>query len=288
MSEIINAVRELLYTDLVRKGLKAALIMLGGFLLTSLLTRKIKERQLAPQQYLLVRQVLRYGILIACVVISLRELGIDLGVLLGAAGILTVALGFASQTSASNLISGVFLMGEQPFVVGDVIRVGDVTGEVLSIGSLSVNLRTFDNLSVRIPNETVLKSNVVNMTRFPIRRYDLSVNVAYDADLTKVRRILMEVADRIPICLVEPKPVVLIKSYGEWSIQLQLMLWSTKENYLELMNSAGEGVKLAFERAGIKIPFPQRTVRMLGSEHSEQSPRADAQKDAQEEQQQAR
>ena len=83
-----------------------------------------------------------------------------------AAGLLTVALGFAAQTSASNLISGLFLLGERPFVVGDVIRLASgITGEVVGIDLLSVKIRTFDNLLVRVPNETLLKSELTNLTR---------------------------------------------------------------------------------------------------------------------------
>src|SRR5688572_2088908 len=286
MADFMATVRELMDAPIVGKGLRALLVLLIGFLMASLLTRRIKRQHLAPQQHLLVRQVVRYGILIASVVIALRELGIDLGVLLGAAGVLTVALGFASQTSASNLISGVFLMGEGPFVVGDVIKVGEVTGEVLSIGSLSVNLRTFDNLSVRIPNETMLKSNVVNLTRFPIRRFDLAMSVAYDTDLANVRRVLHEVAERNPICLVEPKPLVLFKAYGESSINLMLMVWSTKENYLELINTIPEQVKIAFDESGISIPFPQRTIRMISE--TEQSPRNNSEQKPEQKQQEAR
>src|SRR5688500_15749409 len=278
MSNFIEFARNLLDMPAARGALKAALVLLAGFLLTSLLTRRIKRQHMAPQQHLLIRQVVRYGLLIASVVIALRELGIDLGVLLGAAGILTVAIGFASQTSASNLISGVFLMGEQPFVVGDVIKVGEVTGEVLSIGSLSMNLRTFDNLSVRIPNETMLKSNVVNLTRFPIRRFDLAVSVAYQTDLAKVRRVVHEVAEGSPSCLVEPRPLVLFKWYGELSINLMLIVWSTKENYLELINSIPEQVKTAFDRNEISLPIPQRTVRMISD--AEQSARSNSQQHA--------
>jgi small-conductance mechanosensitive channel len=286
MDQLLQRIQELLELPVMARALKALVVLLGGLLLATLVARRISQRTLAPQQHLLVRQVVRYGILIATVVLALKTFGIDLSVLLGAAGILTVALGFASQTSASNLISGVFLMGEEPFVVGDVIKVGDVVGEVLSIGSLSVNLRTFDNLSVRIPNETMLKSNVVNMTRFPIRRFDLAVNVAYDTELAKVRQVLHQVAEGNPICLVEPKPLVLFKAYGDSSIQLQLMVWSTKENYLELCNSIPEQVKTAFDKTGISMPFPQRTIRMVSE--AEPGSGGNSQHKAKQEEQQAR
>jgi hypothetical protein len=94
---------------------------------------------------------------------ALHQAGLKLGVLPGAAGILTVAIGFASQTSASNLISGLFVIAERPFVVGDIIRVAETTGEVLSVDLLSVKIRTFDNLYVRIPNEGIIREHGIEI-----------------------------------------------------------------------------------------------------------------------------
>ena len=121
---------------------------------------------------------------------ALRELGFDLSVVLGAAGILSVAIGFASQTSTSNLISGLFLMLERPFSIGDVIKVDSTTGEVISIDLLSVKIRTFDNLFVRSPNESMIKTQVTTLTKFPIRRADLQVGIAFKEDIERVKEIL--------------------------------------------------------------------------------------------------
>ncbi|PIQ62043.1 MAG: mechanosensitive ion channel protein [Bacteroidetes bacterium CG12_big_fil_rev_8_21_14_0_65_60_17] len=196
---------------------------------------------------------------------ALMGLGFDLGVLLGAAGILTVAIGFASQTSASNVISGLFLLGERPFAVGDIIRVNQTVGEVLSIDLLSVKLRTFENLFVRIPNETVIKSEVTNLRHFPIRRVDIEVGVAYKEDLRFVREILLDVADRNPLCLEEPAPSILFQMFGDSSIDHTLRVWAKSENFLALRNSIPVEIKQAFDRHGIEIPFPHRTL-YTGSE----------------------
>jgi hypothetical protein len=104
----------------------------------------------------------------------MRQLGFDFTVLLGAAGIVTVAIGFASQTSASNLISGLFLVWRRRSGIGDIVTVDGVTGEVLSVDLLSTKLRTFDNLQVRIPNETMVKARITTLNRFPLRRVDLT------------------------------------------------------------------------------------------------------------------
>ena len=186
----------------------------------------------------------------------MQQLGFDISVLLGAAGILTVAIGFAAQTSASNLISGLFLLGEKPFEVGDVLRVDGETGEVVGIDLLSVKLRTFDNLFVRLPNETLIKSKVVNLTKFPLRRIDLVVGVAYREDLKRVIGLLLEVAERELRCMEEPQPFCVVTAFNTSSIDLQLSVWCRKEVFRDLKSEMMVAIKASFDRNGIEIPFP--------------------------------
>jgi small-conductance mechanosensitive channel len=209
---------------------------------------------------MVLRKVAGVVVLLVTLLWVLRELGMDMGVLLGAAGILTVAIGFASQTSASNLISGVFLMAERPFQIGDLIEVGGTQGYVLAIDFLSVKIRTFDNRMVRIPNESMLKSDVTNLTRFPIRRVDLMIGVAYKEDLERVRELLLEVADRNPRSLDEPKPMFLFKGYGDSALEFQFSVWTVQENFYALRTELYLQVKRVFDEAGIEIPFPHRTL----------------------------
>ena len=244
--------------NLVRAVVKIGLGLVLGRLAGNGLARLFGGED--AQRTMILRRVTFYGVAGLFVASALMELGFDLGVLLGAAGILTVALGFASQTSASNVISGLFLLGERPFSVGDIVRVNGTTGEVLSVDLLSVKLRTFDNLFVRIPNETMIKSEVTNLRRFPIRRVDLLVGVAYKEDLRSVRDVLMEVADRNPLCLEEPQPVIIFRGYGDSSINHQFSVWAATDNYLELRNSIPLDIKEAFDERGIEIPFPHRTL----------------------------
>jgi len=249
-------------------ALWAAAKLIAGLVFARLASQGV-ARLLASQtdthQEILVRRLVFYGIAGLFVASALSEFGFDLSILLGAAGILTVAIGFASQTSASNVISGLFLIGEKPFAIGDVIRVNGAVGEVLSIDLLSVKLRTFDNLFVRIPNETMIKTEVTNLMRFPIRRYDLQVGVAYKEDMRAVREVLMEVADENPLCLEEPKPLIIFQGYGESSLNFQFSVWAKTENYLDLRNTIPTEVKEAFDARGIEIPFPHRTL-YTGSE----------------------
>lgn len=238
--------------------LQAILLIVLGYVLARLARRLVAHltQGARPQSSLLAQRATAYLIFGIFLVSGLRELGFDFTVILGAAGILTAAAAFASQTSASNIISGLFLGLERSVEIGEIITVNGITGEVLSIDLLSTRLRTFDNLLVRVPNETMVKAEITNLGRFPIRRFDLQVGVAYREDLAKVRRILEAVADRNPLCLEEPKPLIIAQGYGASSIDFQLSVWSRRENYLDLRNQIHQEVKEAFDREGIEIPFP--------------------------------
>ncbi len=217
-------------------------------------------KKYSPQQGMVAAKVLLYPGLLLILISVLHQLQFSLAPLLGAAGIVGIAVGFASQTSVSNVISGFFLIAEKPFEVDDVIQVGDTVGRVLSIDTLSVKLRTFDNRFVRIPNETIVKSQVTTITRFPIRRLDLNIGVAYKEDIGRVRALLLEVAHQDPLALMEPQPVVLFDAYGDSALELRLTVWAKRENFLTLKNSLLESVKARFDEAGIEIPFPHRTL----------------------------
>jgi len=243
--------------------LRALVIASVGFVvarMASAAVLRVMGKFLDAQQRMIVSRVVYYVLLGLFLLSALHELGFSLSILVGAAGILSVAVGFASQTSASNLISGLFLVAERPFSVGDVITLGATTGEVLSIDLLSVKLRTLDNLYVRIPNETVIKSEVTTLTKFPIRRIDLQLGVAYKEDIAKVRELLLQLADKNPLSLEEPKPLFIFLGFGDSAINLQFSIWVKRENFLDLKNSIQEEIKIAFEREDIEIPFPQRTL----------------------------
>lgn len=248
---------------LTLNALRATLLLLIGWWLTRLVTR-LADHWLAPrlsehQRQLWLRLLfwLLMGLFLAA---ALHQMGFRISVLLGAAGILSVAVGFASQASMSNVISGLFVLSENSFVVGDVIKVGTTVGEVISIDLLSIKLRTFDNLYVRVPNEQILKSEVVTLTKFPIRRYDLLLGIAYHEDIAQARQVLLDVADTNPLCLDEPAPLIILTGFGESSIDIQFSVWASRENFLALKNAMLEEIKVAFDEKGIEIPFPHRTL----------------------------
>lgn len=234
------------------------------FVVGRLITRTMKPH-FSPHHILLAQKAFLYFGIVLVVCTVLIHLKVNLTAVLGAAGIVTVAIGFAAQTSLSNLISGLFLLGERPFEVGDLIVVGTTRGVVLSIDLLSVKLRTLDNLFVRMPNETLIKSEVTTVTRFPIRRMDINVGVAYKEDVKNVIRVLKEVVDANPNSLNEPEPLILFKDFGASSLDFLVGVWFEKTKFLVLKNSIMQEIKERFDQEGIEIAFPHLTV-YAGSE----------------------
>ncbi|MBU2875916.1 mechanosensitive ion channel family protein [Marinobacter salexigens] len=250
--------------------LSSGFLLVLGIVLASLAARSVSRmmvKRSSRHHTVMVRRLVFYIIFLLFGVAALREAGFSLDVVLGAAGILTVAIGFASQTSASNMISGLFLLVEKPFEIGDFIEVEAIMGEVVGIDMLSVKLRTRDNLYVRIPNETLIKTPVVNRSRFPIRRIDLQVGIAYAEDAEKVEALLLELAEKNPACLEEPKALVLVTAFGPSSVDLQFSFWVPKDKVLEGKSGMLVAIKKTLDEAGIEIPFPHTSI--YAGSHSE-------------------
>jgi small-conductance mechanosensitive channel len=250
--------------DFVVIGIHGALILLIGFVLARALASlagRVAERRGTAQAEMITRRLVFYAVLGLAVAMSLDTMGVELGVLLGAAGILTVALGFAAQTSASNLISGVFLLGERPFSVGETIEVGGTTGEVLAVDLLSVKLRTFDNLYVRVPNETLIKSQITNLSRNPIRRIDMELRVAYSEDLDRLRALLFSLAAADPDILEEPEPKVWVDRLGESAIHIRFLVWAAnRTGFFDVRSRLLEAVARALQQHHVAIGYQKIEV----------------------------
>ncbi|MGH8492082.1 MAG: mechanosensitive ion channel family protein [Moraxellaceae bacterium] len=264
------SLEHLLHPDRIASIVGGLLLFAIGWLIARSLTRLFEsamQHHLSRHQLQIRSRLIYHGILVLFALTGLSTMGVNLTVLLGAAGVLSVAIGFASQTSASNLISGIFLIGEGSFTVGDFIRVGNTEGEVLSIDLLSVKLRTADNLYVRLPNEQLIKTEVINLTRFAIRRINLPVGIAYKEDIGRVRRLLLQVAAADPCCLDEPAPMVIMQNFGDSAINLMFYVWVRRENHLQMRDRLQEDIKEAFDANGIEIPFPQLAIN-ASSDHT--------------------
>lgn len=220
---------------------------------------KLTEHNVSRHHSMLFRRITFYVGLTLSLIFPLKASGIDVTALLGAAGILTAAVAFAAQTSISNFLSGVFLVAEKPFVIGDYVNVNDTLGEVLSIDLLSVKIRTKDNKLVRLPNESLLKSQFCNVSRFPIRRFDMKIRVAFNENLPRIKQILMDAAAQNPLCLVSPLPFMQFLEFGEMGILLQFSVWGKQSTYDDLMTNLQMEIQAALVEADIQLPTPQYT-----------------------------
>ncbi len=202
---------------------------------------------------------------------ALSLVGVNITSILGAAGVLGMAIGFASQTALSNVISGLFIISEKKVKIGDYISVGSDAGSVESIKLLAVWLRKVDNSLVRIPNSTLIQSPMTNITGDELRRCDFAIGVDYGSDLTKVREVLIEVVKSQPLLVVDPAPVLLFSGFGESSLDLHLGAWCKTEDYHNVRFLFATAILETFAQHGINIPYPCRTLFMQESAGSSQN-----------------
>jgi small-conductance mechanosensitive channel len=249
--------------DKLQQLILAVLVAVVGLILLRFLSALIKRmtRKYLSQQYsMLVRKAIQYTGAVVVLFIILSVLGVKINALLGAAGIVGIAVGFAAQTSMSNLISGLFLISEKPFQIGDVIKVGDKSGVILSIDLLSVKIQTFDNQYIRIPNSLLLNTELTNVTRFPIRRLDIKLTVSYRTDVTRLREVLLAIAGTNTFCLDEPEPLIVFADFKESGLEFLFGVWFHRSDYLGLKNSIMQQIKERFEAEGIRFSFPRRSL----------------------------
>ena len=265
ISDSLKGIYTNINTERLSEILVAIILSIIGFVIARLISnafiRTIGVRFNAHQSLVWGRGIF-YFIFLIFVMTSLKEAGFKLSVFLGAAGILTVALGFASQTSASNLISGLFLIGEGSFEVGDtiqmtLIRGHTVEGEVISIDLLSVKLLTQDNVYVRVPNEQLIRAPVYNLSKFPILRIPITLAINCHEDIIKVREVLLDVANKYPLVLADPKPAVTVTAFRESSIELLFAIWCHQDNFLKVRDEMQERIRNGFVNNQIEIPVPK-------------------------------
>ena len=224
--------------------------------------RKVPETKLPAQRAAIIVKFVRYIFYVVVVLYILGLFGINLKAIWGAAGIAGVAIGFAAQTSVSNLISGLFVLTEGSIHVGDTIIVGDVTGIVDEVKLLSIRVHTFDNQMVRIPNSTIINSNLMNNSYHNKRRLTLNVGVDYSTDMKTALETLKKAPALCPTVLSDPAPAVWFDGFADSSINLVVAVWFKPVDFLQTKNDLYIAIKQVLDEAGISIPFNQLDVHM--------------------------
>ena len=178
---------------------------------------------------------------------------------IGAAGL---AIGLALQGSLANFAGGVLILLFRPFKIGDWIEAQSVSGTVDSIQIFHTVLRTSDNKTVIVPNGNLSNGIITNYNRQPTRKVVFDVGVDYEADLQKVREVLLALADD-PRVLKEPAPAVVVTALGDSAITMSLRVWVDTPNYWDVLFMFNEHARDRLKAQGVDIPFPQRVVRVV-------------------------
>lgn len=215
-------------------------------------------RKLSNQSKMIFGKIINFIGISVMLIVIISQLGFSslFTTALGTAGVVGVAIGFASKTSLENIISGVLLLSDKSFKIGDKILVGDVEGTVQAIDSLSVKMLTYDNKLVRVPNVKLLNSEVTNLYPHNERRRDFYFKVSYQTDVEKVTSLLKEVANNNPYAIRKDETYVYFRSYDNLGFQIKYGVWFEKGNITPLSNTISQDISEAFKKEGIEIPVP--------------------------------
>lgn len=247
------------YTTII----KAVLILFVGLIIARIISNisgKVTTAKFGSHIGGVTKNIVLYVFVLSTIFAFLGTFDIDLTGILAAAGIMGIAIGFAAQTSVSNIISGFFLIADKPFEIGEAIEIDGQSGHILDIGLMSTRIRTFDNRYLRLPNSMVANAKIVNLSRYEIRRLDIPVGIAYKENISKAIEVLEIVIKSNEQILLEPDPLINITGFGDSSIDFEIRVWIQRSALFTVRSELIKSIKEAFDEAGIEIPFPHRTL----------------------------
>lgn len=265
-TNMLNWGKSLLTWENLFKLIGAIIIFAIIFVIYKLLLRAIKKipaEKTTPQRTAILKRTVKYLFYTITVIYVLSLFGIKLSAIWGAAGIAGVAIGFAAQTSVSNLISGLFVITEGALKIGDTIIVDGVTGVVDAINLISVRIHTYDNQMVRIPNSTIINTNLTNNSYHKTRRLTLQVSVSYDTDMEQALQALSKAPALCPTVISDPAPAVWFDGFGSSGLTMTVAVWFESSDFLQTKNDLHIAIKKVLDQAQITIPFNKVEVKIL-------------------------
>ncbi|MGY0400253.1 MAG: mechanosensitive ion channel family protein [Ostreibacterium sp.] len=195
------------------------------------------------------------------IIAALSQLGINTSSLVALIGAAGLAIGLALQNSLQNFAAGVMILLFKPFRKGHYIEAGGIAGSVENIGILVLELRTPDNKTVLVPNGQIFSNSITNYSVNENRRIDFIFDIAYDADIAKAKAIVEKCLNDEPRILKDPEHTIAVGSLAASSVQLFVRPWVYTNDYWGVHFDLTEKIKLAFDEAGIEIPYNQIDVR---------------------------
>jgi len=204
-------------------------------------------------------------------IIALDVLGVNVMPFIAGAGVMGVAVGFAAKDTLSNLIAGILLIIDRPFEIGDRIEVWSAPagsaswGDVIDIGLRATRIKTTDNIVVIIPNNEIMTRDIVNYTIISSSiRVRVNIGIAYDSDIAKAKALIIQAAQSADWIVTEPAPKVVVRDFGESSVDLQLRVWiKDARQRMNTISYVTDTVKTLFDQNGIEIPFPKRDITIV-------------------------
>lgn len=202
----------------------------------------------------------RYAILILVLVMVLGQFGVQTASIIAAIGAIGLAIGLALQGTLQNIAAGIMLLVLRPFRIGEYVQAGSVAGTVEEIGLFATRLSTADGVYLLAPNSKLWNEPVVNFSRNPRRRNDITIGIGYDDDVELARRAMRELAEDDGRVLGEPVPIAFVAELGDSAVSVTLRYWTASPDYLAAGNDLLAAAKRAFEERGISIPYPHQEV----------------------------
>ncbi|RLB28348.1 MAG: hypothetical protein DRH11_17465, partial [Deltaproteobacteria bacterium] len=202
------------------------------------------------------------------VVLALDVLGVNIMPFVAGAGVAGIAVGFAAKDTLSNLIAGILLIIDRPFEVGDRIEVWSAPknsatwGDIIDVGLRATKIRTTDNIVIVIPNNEIMKRDIINYTAITEEiRVRIPIGVAYDADIKKAKEIVSNISLELDWVMHDPAPKVVVKNFGDSAVDLEARVWIREpRKRIDTISHITDRVKEEFDRAGIEIPYPKRDI----------------------------
>lgn len=244
------------------KVITAIIILFVGLWLTSIITKTLKrilvKREIDTTLSNFIGNFVFWTLRILVFITVISNLGVPTSsfvAILGAAGL---AVGLALQGSLSNFAGGILIILFKPFKLDDVIEAQGEIGSVKEIQIFNTKLLTGNNQTVYIPNGALSNGVIKNYTQEGIRRVDLMIGVDYNSDLKQVKDVILDVLNKNPMVLKNPAPTILVWELADSSINLAVRPWTNSENYFSVHSQTLEDCKVAFDDAGIEIPYPHQ------------------------------
>lgn len=228
-----------------------------------LVGRSMRKVKVSEHAVKLVARLSFIGVMIVGVFVALVVLGINPAALVASLGLVGVGLGFGLKDVIENFIAGMILIFQRPFMVGDIVHLGDVEGLVEDVRVRDTVIRMYDGRQVFVPNASIFSNAVINNNRNRRRRLDFTVGIAYREDIPSAMGVAAEALAGVEGAFKDPAPLVMVEGLADSAVCLRAYFWvdPVETNILEAESAAIAAVKEGLQKAGIEIPFPIVTVK---------------------------